>query len=510
MIIEGGSRRGAKWFAGHVMRQDAGQQVRIVEARGLAGWDISGWFRQMEAVSFGTRCENYFYHANINPREDESLTQAQRDEAVDKLEQNLGLDGHARFIVEHEKNGRTHWHVFWSRIDPETMTAVSDSKNYRIHEKTADELEKAFGHRPTPRAHDVAERNPENWEVFRGKRSGIDPYDVGAELTDLWQQSDTGQSFAAALDAHGYILAEGRRGLCVVDQAGKEHSLARRVDGARKKDVDARMASVDRSALPTVEKARAMARERIAGRKEAEQQPTGFNPDPQAAPVSKPAKHGPSPFGELAEELVHAVKNGMQGKESELAAESAAETATPFEKLARNLAQGAKEAGPLAGELALAAAVVEGEHLAKEALSGAEAPARLREDQRPEPATPFERVTKDMANAWREAGGDEHWMKDAEFDWLAQRIRWPSSGAPPATREQTPFERATEDLAQATRENGGEPCSSDGQSFWQRARTLLATAHERVASWAKDTLQSFVDKLKRERSAARDEQGLER
>jgi hypothetical protein len=290
VIIGGGSRRGAKWFATHLMRNDEGQLVRLAESRGLAGYDISGWFRQMEAVSFGSRAENYFYHANINPRDDEPLTEAQWGEAIDRLEHNLGLDGHSRFVVEHEKNGRTHRHVFWSRIDPDTMTAVSDSKTYRIHERTADELEKAFGHEPTPRGRGPEGRNPHNWEVFRGQKTGINPYDVGAELTLLWRQADSGPAFAAALEPHDYILAKGRRGLCVVDPAGKEHSLARRIEGARKKDIDARMEGIDREALPSVEVARAMARERAAGRrKDAPDAPLA-----DLAPNPGPDRSGPA------------------------------------------------------------------------------------------------------------------------------------------------------------------------------------------------------------------------
>ena len=65
----------------------------------------------------GTKCTNYFYQANINPREDEHLTPAQWREAVDTLEKNLGLTGQPRFVVEHEKEGRTHRHIVWSRID---------------------------------------------------------------------------------------------------------------------------------------------------------------------------------------------------------------------------------------------------------------------------------------------------------------------------------------------------------------------------------------------------------
>ncbi len=64
--------------------------------------------------------------------------------------------------------------------------------------------------------------------MYRGMKNGIDPRDIKAELTELRQQSENGQDFKAALESHGYELVTGRRGLLILDPAGKEHSLAKR------------------------------------------------------------------------------------------------------------------------------------------------------------------------------------------------------------------------------------------------------------------------------------------
>ena len=83
-----------------------------------------------------------------------------------------------------------------------------------------------------------------------------------AELTDLWNKADSGRAFAAAVEERGYILAKGdRRDFCIVDRAGDAHSLARRLDGVKAKDVRERMADVDRDSLPTVTEARTEQRE---------------------------------------------------------------------------------------------------------------------------------------------------------------------------------------------------------------------------------------------------------
>jgi hypothetical protein len=260
MIINGGSRSNWRFFAKHLAKADGNERVEITEIRGLAADSIQEALREMDALASGTRCKNFFYHANINPREDEVLTPEQWEKAVDTLENNLGLDGHSRFIVEHEKDGRAHRHVIWSRIDTDRMTAVSDSKNYAAHERTARALEQEFGHEAVQGAHgrDGArpERGHEAWESFRGQRSGIDPKELKAELTDLWQRTDSGKAFAAALQEQGYTLCKGdRRDFCVIDGAGEAHSLARRLSGVKAAQLRERMSDIDRDGLPTVEEA---------------------------------------------------------------------------------------------------------------------------------------------------------------------------------------------------------------------------------------------------------------
>jgi hypothetical protein len=263
MIINGGSRKNAIFFQKHLLKTTENDAVRITEIRGLASDNLPGAFREMRALASGTRCECFFYHANLNPREDEELTPEQWDKAVDTLEKCLGLEGHSRFVVEHEKLGRTHRHVIWSRIDADTMTAVSDSHNFAAHERAAREIEREFGLDPVRGVHvrEVDDKRParraKNWETFRGHETGLDPKVVSAELTALWQESDSGKAFSSALEDYGYTLCRGdRRNFCVIDPAGHEHSLARRIDGTRAADIRQRMADVDRESLPSVAEGR--------------------------------------------------------------------------------------------------------------------------------------------------------------------------------------------------------------------------------------------------------------
>lgn len=268
MIIKGGSRENGGFFAWHLMRRDENERVTVAEMRGLAARDVRAALREMEFIASGTACENYFYHASMNPDEGEELTPEQWEQATDALERRLGLEGQPRFVVEHEKEGRIHRHVIWGRIDPDTMTARSDSLNYQKHEEASREIEAAFGLAPvasvlvkaSERGGPRPERRMKDWEGFRAAGTGIDPDEMKAEITGLKQQCDTGKAFAVALEDAGYILARGdRRDFVIIDRAGDDHSLGRRA-GIKAAELRAFMADVNRESLPTVAEAREMAR----------------------------------------------------------------------------------------------------------------------------------------------------------------------------------------------------------------------------------------------------------
>ena len=268
IIINGASRRAGGWWGKHLENQATNERVEVVEMRGLSAATVPAAFREMQALARGTKCENYFYQANINPRADETLTPAQWRQAVDALEKNLGLTGQPRFVIEHEKDGRTHRHIVWSRIDTERMVAISDSLTAAIHERTSRELEIAFdlerGRSILVRDRDFErpERRPKKHETIRALDTGIDPQAVKAEVSALWRSADNARSFKAALEERGYILARGdRRDFVIIDQAGDDHSLARRA-GVKTAELRERMKEIDAAGLPSVTEARDQQRAR--------------------------------------------------------------------------------------------------------------------------------------------------------------------------------------------------------------------------------------------------------
>jgi hypothetical protein len=546
MIINGGKRAFWRKFAPHLMNTEKGmQEVRVVEMRGLAADNLFDAFQELEALGSGTRAKNFYYHANIDPRADEHMTDEQWEHAVDTLENNLGLQGRSRFIVEHEKNGRTHRHVVWSRVTDDLKVVPCDW-NYSIHQRTADELEKEFGHEKTPRQRAPGKpRGPKQYEYVRSKQSKIHPKEVEAELTALWHQADSGPALAAAVAERGYILAEGKRGLCIVDPAGHEHSLARRC-GVRVKEVNARMADVlNRETLPTVEEARKLARERAAGRDKHDEVK---QPDP-APPPADPAKaRDKSRTIELvAEEVLHTAKDAIAGKErvapspadmpkpepapqaappmereptafERLARKlteavqafgggpTAAESVDParqpaaapfgppgspepgtFEYLATELLRDAKQAAPIVGELAVPVAAALEHHVS--APPGPE-------------LTEFERVTEARTQALKGAGGDALFITEG-LGWSAGKLNPGFDPPPPVGSALTPFERVAQETKQALRDNGGEPYTAGGESFWRRSIATLAEACESIAALVKDTVQNFAGRLLGNRNSGR-------
>lgn len=294
MVIKGGARRAGGFFAKHLMKAEDNERVTITEMKGLYAQDLPEAFNELRALAGGSRDRDYFYHASINPREDERLTPEQWEFAVDRLEHNLGLDGHVRFQVEHEKEGREHRHIVWSRVDPETLTLANHWRNYEAHDKTRFELEQAFHHEPTPQTPEPSQRRSRefaDWENFRAAESGIDPKEVKVEVTAMWQRSDSGVAFVAALEESGYTLCQGDRGYCIIDQAGDVHSLTRRIEGVKTAQIRERLSDISLAELPTVAEASAA----VKARSEAEEgdgtagamQPITQEPPPQQEPRTR-------------------------------------------------------------------------------------------------------------------------------------------------------------------------------------------------------------------------------
>jgi hypothetical protein len=278
VIIKGKSRAGPSQLAYHLGRADTNERVEILQLDS-AGTTADA-FRDWQTYTLATKGKLGLYHANIDPDAKYEMTPEQWMRAVEILEEELGLQGQPRAVVMHEKNGREHIHVVWARTDMDTMTLRSDSQNYQAHERASLRLEQEFGHELVPGKHAKRDREAQRdmpraevshdeWQ--QAERSGMDHRQRKAQVTALFEASDSGPAFKAALEDAGYVLVRGdKRGYVLLDTDGRAHSLSRQLPGVKAADLRAFMVDIDLDRLPGVAEARAEIRNQ---RREVESEP---------------------------------------------------------------------------------------------------------------------------------------------------------------------------------------------------------------------------------------------
>ena len=262
MILKGNQRSGGDDLASHLMNLYDNDAMELAEVRGTLAQDLHGALAEFEAHAAGTRCKQPLYSLSINPSE--PMTRAQYFAAIDRIEDRLGFAGQPRAVVFHVKGGREHCHVVWSRIDTAKMRAVQLSHDRQKLRSVSQELAQELGHQlPDGLARNRAgERfgaasSVSLGELAQADRAGLSAHQRRADITAAFRQSDSAQAFVNALRERGYRLAQGdQRGFVVVDGAGHVHSLSRQIDGARAKDIKAKLAPRTPADLPTVKEAR--------------------------------------------------------------------------------------------------------------------------------------------------------------------------------------------------------------------------------------------------------------
>ena len=263
MILKGSQRAGAADLATHLSNEYDNERIEIAQVRGTVERDLHGAFAEFEAIAAGTRCKEPLYSLAINPAS--PLSREQYMAAIDHIEGKLGLTGQPRAVVFHVKNGREHCHVVWSRIDLDNMRAIGLSHDRMKLRTCARELAHAYGLTlPPGLAEDRGDaRFEKNRDVTFAEKamaeaSGITPEQRRSTITALYRSSDNAETFRAGLERAGYVLAQGeRRAYVVVDRAGHVHALARQIDGAKTRDVKARLAALPAEGLPAVIAAKA-------------------------------------------------------------------------------------------------------------------------------------------------------------------------------------------------------------------------------------------------------------
>lgn len=214
MIVKGSQRGGAKQLGAHLLKTEENEHVEIHEISGFVADDLMGAMKEAYAVSQGTKCRQHLFSVSLNPPPQEAVRPEVFERACQMIEERLGLSGHPRMIVFHEKEGRRHAHAVWSRIDADSMTA----KNLSFFKMKLRDISRQLyldnGWEMPEGFRDWRLRDPRNCSLHewqQAKRDGIDPREVKASIRICWDRSDNGPSFAKALEERGLFLARGER-----------------------------------------------------------------------------------------------------------------------------------------------------------------------------------------------------------------------------------------------------------------------------------------------------------
>jgi len=265
MILKGSQRAGATALADHLMNDRDNDHVFLLELNGFISDDLNGALLETHAISKATQCKQFMFSLSLNPPQDHIATEQDFLEAADRVEKKLGLSDQSRAIVVHEKEGRRHAHVVWSRIDADSMTAINlpHFKN-KLRDLSRD-LYLDHGWVLPDGLATYGNKSPLNFtleEWQQAKRQGVDPREIKQAFQQAWEGCDSQIGFKNALEDRGYFLARGdRRGFVALDVDGNVHSIAKWT-GIKTKDVNAKLGSP--KTLPSVDDTQSNIRSKVS------------------------------------------------------------------------------------------------------------------------------------------------------------------------------------------------------------------------------------------------------
>lgn len=233
MIPFASQRGNGQDLATHLLNAHDNETVEVMQVKGAIARDLHGAFEEWELqADILTKCKKYLYSLSINPDPEQgALSRDQYLDYIARVEEKLGLAGQPRAVVFHEKHGREHCHVVWSRINADQQKAVQIS----FDKEKLMVLTRQFAHEHglgLPGGYSNNERGEQKslYELEQERKTGLSKADHQGKVTEAWQQSDSATAFIQALAGEGYMLAKGDRGYLIVDFYGGHYALSRLIN----------------------------------------------------------------------------------------------------------------------------------------------------------------------------------------------------------------------------------------------------------------------------------------
>lgn len=90
MILEANERAGGSRLARHLMNTVDNDHVKIHELRGFVSNDLFGAFKEIQAVSMGTKAKNYLFSISLNPPSNKNVPAKIFEDAIERIEKSWG------------------------------------------------------------------------------------------------------------------------------------------------------------------------------------------------------------------------------------------------------------------------------------------------------------------------------------------------------------------------------------------------------------------------------------
>lgn len=156
----------------------------------------------------------------------------------------LGLEEHETLMVAHSDRDHPHLHLIVNTVHPETGSVNRLSYSQLRLSKWAEAYEREHGKI-------YCEQRVEN----NARRDQGRKVNVHADLiAEIYNSSDNGKAFQAALAERGFKLAQGKGSrILVIDPEGVPFNLARRIEGLKSKEIKAKLKDLDGQLQPLSE-----------------------------------------------------------------------------------------------------------------------------------------------------------------------------------------------------------------------------------------------------------------
>jgi len=92
MILVGNQRGGARDLAVHLLKEE-NDHVHVYEIDGFASDNLMDAFKEIHAISKGTRCKQFLYSLSVNPPPGKEVSTEDFIKAIDEAAKRLGLEG---------------------------------------------------------------------------------------------------------------------------------------------------------------------------------------------------------------------------------------------------------------------------------------------------------------------------------------------------------------------------------------------------------------------------------